>query len=101
MFDYCGSELVLSTCNEPDNSPRNIRSQLAISESVSFRIRATKEKYIFEFHTGSGSKWKVMGSIGALEMTACDFTGTIFGVFACGKNESDGASVSIKDFDVV
>jgi hypothetical protein len=68
---------------------------------VSFRIRATKEKYIFEFHTGSGSKWKVMGSIGALEMTACDFTGTIFGVFACGKNESDGAFVSFEDFDVV
>ena len=62
------------------------------------RSNSAKRKLLAIVYNTSG--WNVMGSIDALEMTACDCTRTVL-ESACAKNESDGASVSFEDFDVV
>jgi hypothetical protein len=47
------------------------------------------------------TEWTLLGSIDALEMTACDFNGTLFGVFANITGDAESASiVKLEEFSV-
>lgn len=58
---------------------------------IIFQIRATPNDYSFLFrevtggnkdHAGPGTEWVCAGSVDSLQMTALDFTGPCFGIFA-------------------
>lgn len=66
---------------------------------IGFEIQATKVEYTFLFREDGDADWVVLGSLDTKEMTARDFTGTIFGVFTNGKGEGVGSVVVFKDFE--
>lgn len=67
--------------------------------TITFQIRAEPTEYQFCFRVGFQGEWETLGSIDSLSMTACDFTGTIFGIFA-STEETSSIPVIFDDFQV-
>lgn len=71
------------------------------SQRVQMRISATTLAYEFFIRMEAETEWTLLGSIDALEMTACDFNGTLFGVFANITGDAESVSiVKLEEFSV-
>ena len=67
---------------------------------VTFEIRASPNEYKFFAREGNSSwkgEWISCGSVDTLRMTAWDFTGTCFGIFASLTSEDAGLKVEEAD----
>jgi beta-xylosidase len=82
----------------------DVLTQKALSppspRSVAFRIRATGHKYDFDFRGGDEQDWTLLGSVDAKEMTGCDFSGPILGIFASTIETETTSPVIFEDFDI-
>jgi hypothetical protein len=96
-YDSNTGKVTLEACFKLKGEP-NIMAEIAItSQKVQMRICATTLAYDFSIRMESAPEWTFLGSIDALEMTACDFNGTVFGLFA--NMTSDGESAGILEME--
>lgn len=99
-YDFETSNITLSLRN--NTLDIEVLSSLSVGHSppkISFRLKATLEAYHFAY-CADGSNWEEIGSVDTREMTARDFTGTVFGIFALqeGGEDCDRKWVAINNF---
>lgn len=97
-FDTC--EIKLSLRNHtPEDTFLSVIPVHDSPSKISFRLRATLEAYHFAYCVDE-SDWREVGSVDTREMTARDFTGTIFGIYACQRQDEDHERgwVTFEDF---
>ncbi|CZR69335.1 related to xylosidase/arabinosidase [Phialocephala subalpina] len=68
---------------------------------ISLKIRATSKMYEFSFQVGDEGEWRTLGMLDTMDITALDFTGPIFGIFASGTAADSERHVQFQDFEVV
>lgn len=96
-YDSNTGKLTLEACFKLKGEP-NVMSEIAItSQKVQMQISATTLAYEFSIRIGDETEWILLGSVNALEITACDFNGTLFGIFA--NTTSHVASDGIVEFE--
>lgn len=81
-------------------SPTVIGEQVVTTQTLQMRISASTQSYEFSIRDEHASGWVSLGSIDALEMTACDFNGTIFGVWASTEESTDSSPVQFEGFHI-
>jgi beta-xylosidase len=92
-YDSNTGKARLRACFKMKGEP-NVMAEVAItSQKVQMQISATTLAYDFFIRTGDEMEWILLGSTDALEMTACDFNGTLIGVFANTTSQATSASV--------
>ncbi|KAM0275718.1 hypothetical protein ACHAQH_007478 [Verticillium albo-atrum] len=99
------SSVVLSQRN---NTAEDVQVAQAVIDgdamSISFSVSATLKEYMFAYRVKTPThqgEWEALGRIDTAEMTARDFTGTIFGIFAHHRDGADGAEwVSFTEFKI-
>jgi beta-xylosidase len=74
--------------------------QAVMTETLEMLISSTPLSYDFSIREGHASSWKLLGSVDSLDMTACDFNGTLFGVFASTGEPGQGNPVRFEGFHV-
>lgn len=98
FFDSAVSSVVFWKTNKIAGPPVKVSEKLTeASATISFKIEASAKHYRLLFR-GEGNDWALLGTISALEMTGCDFTGLIFGIFASRMDEA--CKVVFKGFHV-
>jgi beta-xylosidase len=101
FFDIETRNIIFRLVNKADKVGETVKiSDIEIGWAITqigFRIRATKRSYEFDFRVG-GEPWVELAVIDAIEMTARDFTGTVFGVFAHQNEEVNEDVVEFVDF---
>jgi beta-xylosidase len=83
-YSYETSEVVLSWLRQSTGLPIVTRQPAKLDKSIRFKIEASEMQYDFLYCLEDGD-WLKLGSMDSIEMSACDFTGPIFGVFASGQ----------------
>jgi Beta xylosidase C-terminal Concanavalin A-like domain len=68
------------------------------AQTLQMRISASTQSYDFSIRDEHISDWVSLGSIDALEMTACDFNGTIFGMWASTAESAEDRLVQFEAF---
>jgi len=100
-YNFDTSEVCLAnTYKLTGNSQVEKRTvEVADVDTIEFCVRAKPAVYEFCYRVGSevGSEVVELGSLDSLDMTACDFTGTIFGIFA-SADERLGSPVVFQNF---
>ncbi|KAJ5114231.1 xylosidase [Penicillium angulare] len=86
-------KVTLETCFKLKGEPKMIREAAVASEKVQMQIVSSAKSYEFSIRTETDKEWELLGSVDALEMTACDFTGTLLGIFAVNTHEEQAASI--------
>ncbi|KAH6633809.1 glycosyl hydrolase [Boeremia exigua] len=82
------------TAVNPDPMPQSTRA-------VEMRIVSSPAQYEFTYRLEEGKEWMTVGSADAALLSAKDFTGSVFGVFAvCEQGETHTAKVSFSNFIV-
>lgn len=100
--DFRTSAVNLSVVNKATGISSTIKGPVAkLVRKISFEIQATKLEYTFLFRLEHDGDWVVLGNLDSKEMTAREFTGTMFGVFANGKANAVGAWVNFRDFEQI
>lgn len=79
----------------PPSGQRIITIDIIPGDQVQFAIHATEVQYEFLFRQSSESDWRSLSTLDTKLMTANDFTGTLFGIYASGEGE-----VAFKDFKI-
>lgn len=79
----------------PPSGERIITMDIIPGDNIQFEICATEMEYDFRFRQSAEVDWHSISTLDAKLMTANDFTGTVFGIYASG----DGEAV-IGDFQV-
>ena len=100
FYDYSTSKVCFSITNKSKDPPTKIAVSTLPTGKLSFRIQADERNYTFSYQDESSKEWIRVGVLDALEMTARDFTGTMFGLFANGKGQGQGILVPFVDFKV-
>lgn len=93
-YSYETSEIILSWIKQATGSAVITKTSVNLDESVEFKITASELAYSFCYRVGGEEEWLKLGSMDSLEISARDFTGPIFGVFASG---TDGALVEFEN----
>lgn len=71
------------------------------TRAVELRIVSNSGGYEFAFRQEGGEAWATVGCADAALLTARDFTGSVFGVFAvCAEDDMHGSKVRFDDFAV-
>jgi beta-xylosidase len=100
-YDSNTGKLRLEACFKMKGEPKVMAEHAITSQRVQMRISATTLAYEFFIRMEAETEWTLLGSIDALEMTACDFNGTLFGVFANITGDAESASiVKLEEFSV-
>ncbi|KAJ5369041.1 uncharacterized protein N7496_008801 [Penicillium cataractarum] len=81
-YDSNTGKVTLEACFKLKGEPKVISEIAITSQKVHMRISATTLAYEFSIRMEDETGWVLLGSVDALEMTACDFNGTLFGIFA-------------------
>ncbi|KAJ5721959.1 xylosidase/arabinosidase [Penicillium malachiteum] len=74
--------VTLETCLKLKGEPKVIAEVAVTAQKVQMKISSSSESYKFFIRTEIAEEWVLLGTIDALDMTACDFTGTFLGIFA-------------------
>jgi beta-xylosidase len=99
FYDHNTSEICFGLHNQlkEDSSRRKIAEGL---DAIDLRIQATERMYEFQYRAGKEDGWSQLGSVDTCEMTAHDFTGPMFGVFACGDDGKEESPVTFSTFKI-
>ena len=100
-YDYITSSVVFYIWNKLKGDPVIVQQSAEPVESILFKIKATAKVYDFSYRTKTDADWTSLGELDAIDMTACDFTGTILGVFAVSSKEQEGTPASFTDFQIL
>ncbi|KAJ5703239.1 hypothetical protein N7488_010787 [Penicillium malachiteum] len=74
--------VTLDACLQLKGEPKVIGQVAVPAQKVQMKISSSPESYEFFTRSEASEEWVLLGSIDALDMTACDFTGTFLGIFA-------------------
>ena len=99
-YDYSKSLVCFNKEMKLKGKPEMTTRYIGPGKVVAFQIRAEPDKYAFEYRTEEDLHWLKLGSMDSLDMTGCDFTGPVIGVFGCSEDESLNAHVVFKDFRI-
>jgi beta-xylosidase len=102
-FDYSTRKVVFQLINKVTASSISKDTDEGLPITVTklrFKIEGTRESYIFSYAVSGDDteNWRPLHVVDSIEMTARDFTGTVFGVYVCGDDESSTESVKFQDF---
>ena len=100
-YDYATSNVVFYIWNKLKGDPVIVQQSAEPVESILLKIKATAKVYDFSYRTKTDADWTSLGELDAIDMTACDFTGTILGVFAVSSKEQEGTPASFTDFQIL
>ncbi|KAF8847890.1 hypothetical protein BDZ45DRAFT_733305 [Acephala macrosclerotiorum] len=76
-------------------------STLNSSSPIFLKIEASSSAYEFLFRVENEGEWKALGVLDTMDMTALDFTGPIFGIFASGTGLDTKTEIPFQSFEVV
>lgn len=100
LYDFQNGSICLAHTDKVEHKENPIiLSQYQASEKtteIKFEVRASPNEYGFFFQErngSSGGEWVSCGSVDTLKMTAWDFTGTCFGIFASSTSEHEKAEI--------
>lgn len=100
-YDSNTGKVRLEACFKMKGEPKVMAEHATTSQKVQMQISATTLSYEFFIRMEAETEWILLASIDALEMTACDFNGTLFGIFANTTREAESASiVKLEEFSV-
>lgn len=100
-YDSNTGRVKLETCFKLKGESKVIAEIPITAGKVQMQIRASTLAYEFSIRTEAETDWTLLGSIDALEMEACDFNGTILGIFAATKSNDESLNaVVFGDFSV-
>lgn len=68
--------------------------------TMQFQICADEMEYRFAYRSAPEGTWIQLKTIDTSEMTARDFTGTVFGVYASGTGAGVGKNVHFENFEI-
>jgi beta-xylosidase len=72
----------------PSSGDRVITTDIIPNDQIQFAIHATETQYDFRFRQSAASEWHSISTLDTKLMTANDFTGTLFGIYASGRGEA-------------
>lgn len=72
---------------------------LELSSPIEFRIKASVKAYDFAYRLEK-DEWTSVAIVDTKEMTALEFTGPIFGIFATAEDGSKSSSAVFKNFSI-
>lgn len=104
-LDFSARKIIASFVNgsRPDGEEKKERDvQLAEDEmvdNIDFVIVSTRDQYHLQYRRWGEGEYTVLLEFDAMEMTARDFTGTLFGVFAIGDEDSKDEWVEFEKFE--
>ena len=103
MFNHQDSKIWSIAVNKSrDGGPTIAWSDRVLDASaIQLQIRADEMKYEFLYRTSPDQIWTMVNSIDTLEMTARDFTGSVFGVYASGQSKGVDRRVRFEEFVVL
>jgi beta-xylosidase len=89
-FDFSTSAVCFGSVQKVKGDSKVERRQVEVQgESViRFQVKSTAKEYEFNYQVRNSNEWETIGRIDSMDMTAYDFTGTIFGIFASTEEES-------------
>ncbi|KAJ5731819.1 xylosidase/arabinosidase [Penicillium malachiteum] len=100
-YDTDTKIITLDACLQLKGEPEVIGQVAVTAQKVQMKISSSAESYEFFTRTETSEEWVLLGSIDALDMTACDFTGTFLGIFAVTTSPQQAAgAVRFEDFVV-
>lgn len=99
-YDYSTSTVLFRFMNKTEGPAKRISAPAPVTGRIKFKIEGTEESYTFFYQDDRVPGWSRLGVVDARDMTARDFTGTMFGVFATGRGDAEGVLVSFVDFKV-
>jgi beta-xylosidase len=100
-YDSNTRQVTLEACFKLKGEPQIIAETAITARKVQMQICASTLAYEFSIKIDAETDWTLLGSIDALEMTACDFNGTILGIFAASANtEERVGTIEFEDFSV-
>jgi hypothetical protein len=82
------------------DEPETKSQPLQLTDTIHFQIKCTPKLYELSYKVGSDGTWMKLESMGAIEFSGYDFTGTMFGVFASTKSEEARIEVTFEDFKI-
>ncbi|KAJ6028856.1 Xylosidase/arabinosidase [Penicillium herquei] len=92
-YDTDTKTVRLEACLKLKGEPKVIAEVAVTAQKVEMKISSSAESYEFFIRTETSNEWVLLGSIDALDMTACDFTGTFLGIFAVTTGLQQAAGV--------
>ncbi|CEJ62227.1 hypothetical protein PMG11_10733 [Penicillium brasilianum] len=81
-YDTTTHKITLEACLKLKGEPKVVAEVAVAAQIVQMKISSSAESYEFFTRAETSEEWVLLGSIDALDMTACDFTGTLLGIFA-------------------
>ncbi|KAJ5379720.1 Xylosidase/arabinosidase [Penicillium cataractarum] len=81
-YDTDTHKITLEVCLQLKGEPKVVAEVKVATQKAQMKISSSAESYEFFSRAETSKEWVLLGSIDALDMTACDFTGTLFGIFA-------------------
>jgi beta-xylosidase len=83
-YSYETEEVIHYWLKQDTGVPTKTRNPVTVDDKISFKIEASELRYEFFYSLGN-EEWFNVGYVDSSEMSACDFTSPIFGVFSTGE----------------